>query len=93
MTELHDLLTEVRRLKFWLIVACTLLAVIVGYNIGLRRSVSRVERDMVWQIDKTAQIKAAYEEQKKDLYMLDQRFTEAEIQRRLGIILKEKEDE
>ena len=93
MTELHDLLLEVRRLKRWLISSALLVAVTLGYTIGLSRSIERVSRDLTWQIEKTAQIKAAYEEQKKELYRLNDRVTEAEVQRRIGLILKENDDE
>lgn len=91
--ELHDLLLEVRRLKVWLIVAAVLLSIALGYTLALSRSVTRLEQGQIWQVDKTAQIKAAYEEQKKDLYKLDERFTEAEVQRRVGLIMKEKDDD
>lgn len=91
--DIHDLLAEVRRLKAWLITAVLLWAGTLGYTVALSRAVGKVERDAAWQSSKTAQIKAAYEEQKKDLNRLNERFTEAEVQRRIGLILTEKDDE
>ena len=93
MSDIHDVLVELRRLKFWLILAVLLWAVTLGYTIGLSRQVERLDKNVLWQIDKTSQIKAAYEEQKKDLYRLNERFTEADVERRVGLILKEKQDE